>query len=349
MRTAERIGAALLAALLIVPAAACSVPSGGAGGFRLTVYFAKTPALYEESRVKLMGADVGGIERIRTAGDRVRVDLRLDGDVPVPRDVRATIAAASAIGERSVILHPPWKPGMPRAVSGAVIPIERTEPAVEIDEALTAFTRLAESVDPGKISGLVHAGADLLDGNGKDVNHALATTARLSRDLAGEDERLVSLAGNLRDLSASLNRRDDRLTRLINGFGETSRMLADERTRLKNLLTALEAVIRQGDVLVVAYQEKLPETVARTSELLMTLKANSAAIAEAVAGLSRFTDLALNSWDRKNNVVAIRVQLNATLRIWLQPIFDLMGWGRVPCLDKPIGNCPPTIERRGRP
>ncbi|WP_106401731.1 MCE family protein [Actinocorallia populi] len=339
--------AAALSGALMLGLGGCGVV-GEDGGYPVVVYFEKTPALYEASRVKVMGSNVGVVEDLRIEDDKVRVRLRVDSGVPLPSGVRATIAAESAIGERSVILFPAWRPGDGREKPGAVIPIERTEPAVEIDEALTAFTDLAESVDPAKVSRLVGTGADLVEGRGDSINRALSTTSELADDLAAQDERLVSVAEGLRDLSSSLNDRDEKLRRLIDSFATVSGQLADERTRLKNFLVGLETLIRTGDVVIRAYREKLPTTLVKTSTLVMTLKANSASLAKTITGLARFTDLAVSTWDRENDVSAIRIQLNATMRIWLQPIFDAMNWGEVPCLERPIGNCAgETVERGG--
>ncbi|WP_106403648.1 MCE family protein [Actinocorallia populi] len=348
MRPPRILTAALLAAGLTVTAGGCSV-LGGSDGYRISVYFTKAPSLYEKSRVKIMGANAGVVEGVHIDGQRVRIDLRVDGHVPVPADARATITADSAIGERSVILYPAWKPGMGRAGPGAVIPAERTDPPVEIDEALGSFTALADSLDPDRLRGLVRTGAELLDGRGEGMNDALGDTAALAQTLASQDEQIVSVATGLRDLAASLNRRDTQLRSLIDAFSATGRQLADERTRLKNLLVGLEALIRKGQLIVVSYRETLPPTLAQASSLLMTMKANSAELGRAMTGMAGMTDAIADAWDRDKHVFVIRAQLSPTLRIWLQPIFTAMGWGRVPCLDGPVGDCPTEIERKGRP
>lgn len=348
MRPPRTATAALLATGIALAAGGCSV-LGAHDGYRMTVYFAKAPSLYEKSLVKIMGAEAGVIEDVRIEANKVRVDLRIDERVPVPADARATITADSAIGERSVVLYPAWKPGAGRAAPDAVIPVERTDPPVEIDEALASFTTLAESLDPAALNGLVRTGAELLDGRGEGMNDALGDTADLAESLASQDEQIVSAATGLRDLAASLNRRDTELRSLIDAFSATGRQLADERTKLKNLLVGLEALVRKGQVIVVAYRETLPPTLVQASSILMTLKANSASMAQAMTGLADTTDAILDAWDKKKHLLVIRAQLNPTLRIWLQPIFDAMDWGRVPCLDAPTDDCPATIERKGRP
>ncbi|MCD0449522.1 MCE family protein [Actinocorallia sp. API 0066] len=338
---------ALAALTLVLTTGGCSVVGGGT--YTLTADFAKTPSLYEGSRVKVMGADVGTIERIAvdesTGG--VTVTLRVRDGVPVPADARAAILATNTIGERNIVLYPAWKPGAARIADGAVIPRDRTDLPVEIDEALEAFSTLAESVDPGKLRDTFGGAADVVRDKGDDINAGLQTVGDLTSDLAAQDQRLVGLAGDLGDLAASLNARDAKLKALFTAFNDAGGLLAGERESLKAFLSGLEAVVRRGDVLVEAYHEKLPRTVTDASEIIMSMKASSGSLADAITALSKFTDVVVRSYDRKRKLIIVRLQLGAIGRTWLQPLFTAMGWGKVPCLDPPLNNCAgKTVEKK---
>ncbi|KAB2388009.1 MCE family protein [Actinomadura montaniterrae] len=339
----RRLVPALAALVLAATTGGCTV-TGDGGTYKLTVYFAKTPSLYERSRVKVMGADSGTITSIKDEQTRVRVDLAVKRSVPVPDGVHAAIASDNALGERYVLLHPVWKPGMRRAAPGAVIPQSRTELPVEIDEALDAFAKLNRSIDPKQLGSALHRGADGLRGHGGDINVALGATSRLTGDLAAQDRQIVSLARNLRAVAASLNGRDEQLSQLIASFSTTSGTLSAERTKLRDFVAGLAAAIRKSDVLITDYRETLPSTVADLSNIVLTLKGNARGLNQAIQGLGRFADVAVKAWNRKQHVATIRVLVHATLRTWLQPLFTAMGWGTVPCVpDNPaLGNCVPN-------
>lgn len=328
----RRLLATACALALTASAGGCAVIGAGDGTYRITVYFARTTSLYEKSRVKVMGADAGTVTAIRDEGDRVRVDLAIDESVPVRRDAKAVIASANALGERYVRLEPAWTPGQAKAPPGMVIPKERTELPVEIDDALAAFAKLNRSIDPQRLGTAVERGADGLEGHGDEINDALRGTASLAHNLAAHDKRLVKLAEGLRTLAADLNRRDRRLGELIDSFSTTSRELARERTRLNEFVEGLAAAIRKSEVLVTAYQETLPGTVSDLSNIVMTLKANAGSLEQAIDALGQFADVAVQAWDRQNHVVTVRLLVHGTLRAWLQPLFTAMGWGTVPCL-----------------
>ncbi|MDX6741354.1 MlaD family protein [Actinocorallia sp. A-T 12471] len=335
---------ACAALVLTLTAGGCSVV-GGTGTYTLTADFAKTPSLYEGSRVKVMGADVGTIDKIDVdeKNGGVKVTLSVRSDVPVPADARAAILATNTIGERNIVLYPAWKEGVPEIADGAVIPRDRTDLPVEIDEALEAFSALAESVDPDKLRDTFAGGADILRDKGDGLNQGLQTVGDLTSDLAAQDERLVRLATDLNDLAASLNARDEKLKALFTAFNDAGGLLADERDTLRGFIGGLEAVIKRGDVIVEAYHEKLPRTVADASEIVMSMKASTGSLAEAIAGLAKFTDTVVRAYDPKRKMIIVRLQISGIARAWLQPLYTAMGLGPVPCLDQPLGNCPTKV------
>ncbi|MDF5755907.1 MCE family protein [Spongiactinospora sp. TRM90649] len=332
-------GAVVVAAVLAL--GGCALPPGGSGppAYRLTAYFAATPALYEQAKVKVLGLDAGSVERIRAEGDRVRVDMTIRGEVPLPADVRAVVTPRSILGEREVALHPPWRPGRAAVAPGAVIPLERTALPVEIDEALEAFTRLAEALDARRVSGAGDAVAEAVAGRGEALNRALGGAARLARTLAGQDERLVELAGSLHRIASRVNRREREVTEVIDAVAETAATLADERARLRRFVSGLSRLVRSGDVLIESYRERLPRGVTALAELVLTLRANSASAAAAVEGAGRFAGNVIDSWDRDDHLIRVRIPLGPLTRAWLTPLFETLGLGEVPCLPGGPGGC----------
>ncbi|MEV4284994.1 MCE family protein [Nonomuraea bangladeshensis] len=336
-----------LAAVLTVwalLASGCSVL--GAQPYRLTAVFSAAPALYEQARVKVMGLDAGYVESIRVDGDRVRVSLLVDREVPLPADVRAVVAPQNTLGERNVVLHPPWRPGDRRIAAGATIPLERTELPVEIDDALDAFTKLTDALDSDKLGETAGDLARSVRGRGKTINNAIADTAELTGTLAKQDQQLVDLAKGLNKIATTLNERESQVTGAIDSFSEASAVLAEERRRLRGFIAGMADFVRRGDVLIEQYSTRLPQAAGTLAELVLTMRANSESVARAVKGAADFADVLVDSWDRKHHVLKIRVVLNALTRAWLQPLFDALKLGPVPCLPGGLSNCP--FERRRR-
>ncbi|MFI6987032.1 MCE family protein [Nonomuraea wenchangensis] len=325
-------------------ASGCSVL--GAQPYRLTAVFSAAPALYEQARVKVMGLDAGYVESIRVDGDRVRVSLLVDREVPLPADVRAVVAPQNTLGERNVVLYPPWRPGDRRIAAGATIPLERTELPVEIDDALDAFTKLTDALDSDKLGETAGDLARSVRGRGKTINNAIADTAELTGTLAKQDQQLVDLAKGLNRIATTLNERESQVTGAIDAFSEAGAILAEERRRLRGFIAGMADFVRRGDVLIEQYSTRLPQAAGTLAELVLTMRANSESVARAVKGAADFADVLVDSWDRKHHVLKIRVVLNALTRAWLQPLFDALKLGPVPCLPGGLSNCP--FERRRR-
>ncbi|MFD0537317.1 MlaD family protein [Actinomadura luteofluorescens] len=92
----------------------CSLAPSAGGERTMVVYVPKARSFYEESKVKVMGADVGLVDKVENQGDRVKVTFHLRRDVPLPKGVQASIVPLNLIGERNLVLHPAWRPGRPR-------------------------------------------------------------------------------------------------------------------------------------------------------------------------------------------------------------------------------------------
>ncbi|WP_214411128.1 MCE family protein [Sphaerisporangium fuscum] len=340
----RRLVAAAAVALLPLATAGCSAPAGGPAPYRLVAYFPAAPSLYEQAEVTVMGLPAGSVDRVRIEGGHVRVEMTIDGQVPLPADVRAVVAPRTTLGERDVVLYPPWRPGKARAAAGTVIPEERTDLPVEVDDALEAFTKLTDALDPRRTRAFAGNLAGGLRGRGGDLNRALSATAGLTRTLAAQDDELVRLAGGLDRLATSLNRREGQVKRTIDAFAAASSTLAGERARVRAFVRGVAGFVRRGEVLVAAYQERLPRGVAALAEVVLTLKADSESVARAIEASSRWADVMLDSWDKEHHVMKIRIVLDAMVRAWLTPLFDSLGLGAVPCLPAGLSDC---RRRRG--
>ncbi|MFC7587333.1 MCE family protein [Nonomuraea antimicrobica] len=216
---------------------------------------------------------------------------------------------------------------------------------MEIDDALDAFTKLTEALDDEKLG---HVAGDLADGvrgRGRTIGNALADTSRLTGLLAAQDQRLVDLAKGLNALATGLNERERQVTGAIDAFSEAGAILAEERQRLRGFVSSMAGFVRRGDVIIEQYAERLPAAATTLAELVLTVRANSASMARAVKGAADLADVLIESWDREQHVLKIRVVLNAMTRTWLTPLFDALNLGEVPCLPGGLSNCP--FQRRG--
>ncbi|TDB80440.1 MCE family protein [Actinomadura sp. KC216] len=331
-------GVAIAAGLALTASlGGCSVTPSGGGERTMVAYVPKARSFYKESKVKVMGADVGLVEKVENQGDRVKVTFHVRDDVPLPKGVQASIVPLNLIGERNLVLHPAWKPGQPKETSD-VIPIERTHVPVEVDDALSSFTNLANALDPTKMQSALGNAADTVNGNGRQFNATLEQSARLVENVAGQDKELIEVAQNLSRLAGVVRGREQVLGAVIRDFGEASRVLAAERGELQQLISGVLELADNGDKLIQKYKGRLPYDLAVLTRTALTLKGNAKELAQLIHALPGINELLLNGYNPKNKSLQIRFATDAFLRTWLK---GLLNDDDVGCpLPAPNSNCP---------
>ncbi|MEU5877750.1 MCE family protein [Spirillospora sp. NPDC047279] len=341
---AKRPGARLplvvgLCAAMVTSLGGCSAISEASGGGKreMTVYVPKARSFYKDSKVKVMGADVGLVDSVENQGDKVKVTFHIRGDVPLPQGVQASIVPLNLVGERNLVLHPAWKPGQAKETSDQ-IPIERTSVPVEVDDALSSFTNLANALDPTKMQNALGQAAGSFEGNGKEFNATLEQSARLVENIAGQDKQLIEVAQNLNRLAGVVRGREQVLGQMIRNFGEATRVLSAERGEIQDLIAGILELSKNGDKLIQKYKGQLPYDLAVLTKVALVLKGNSQQLALLVKALPGIDRALLNGYNPDNKSLQIRFATDAFLRTWLK---GLMKSDEVNCpLPEPHSNCP---------
>ncbi|GAA3933585.1 MCE family protein [Actinomadura viridis] len=334
-----RKAVAALLGLAVAAAGGCSALPGDEGRRTMTVEFTKARSFYPESKVKIMGADVGLVDRVENVGDRIRVTFHVREDVPLPRGVQASIVPLNLVGERNLVLHPAWKPGRPKETADR-IPIERTHVPVEVDDALSSFTNLANALDPTKMRTALGRTAGTIDGTGREFNATLEQSARLVENVAGQDKELVEVARNLQRLSGVVRGREQVLGQMIRNFGEATRVLGAERGELQELVRGLLDLTKNGDKLLKKYKGQLPHDLAVLTRFALVLKGNAKSLAQLLDALPGIGSALVGGYNPETKSLHLRFATDAFLRTWLK---GLLNEDDVPCpLPPPNSNCPWT-------
>ncbi|HEX2849435.1 MAG TPA: MCE family protein [Acidimicrobiales bacterium] len=270
---------ALLVALVLgcAPLGACG---RGGGTYRMTAYFDRAVSLYAGSDVRVLGLPAGKITSVRADGTKVRVDMAIRTDVPVPADAKAMIVPLSLIGERYVQLFPAWTDGTPKAKPGMVIPLDRTGIPVEPDEALAALKRFLDALDPNATGRLVKNLADDMKGNGKALNDAISGLSQLSQTFAEKDQQLASIVDHFDRFTATMATREQQLGKVLDGFATTAQVLAQERQDIEKLISSLASLSTNALDLVSEHRAKLQKDLDVLTQTLQAVIANLDSVRE---------------------------------------------------------------------
>ena len=329
---------ASLIALAGMLLSSCSVIGGGGGSeYTLTAWFPKAIALLKDSQVRVLGLPAGHVTNVTAVGDKVRVDMKVKQDVPVPADVHATIVPLSLIGERYVQLFPVWTTGQPRARSGDVIPMERTEVPVEPDEALAALKKFLDSLDPAATGRLVQNAANDLQGNGQGINDAVANLSTLVGTLADKDQQLGDIIDNFDQFTTVLQTREVQLGSVMDSFANLTSLLAQERTAIENTVRNLGSVSTDAIDLLSVNRAGLDKDLTQLTQVLQAVKANVGSVQQLLdSGPQLVTGLA-NAYAPQFHRIDLRVALSPTVG----QLLGNLGLGFTVCLPIDVG-CTPS-------
>jgi virulence factor Mce-like protein len=313
-----------LALLALLPG--CSLaPGGGDGGMKLTAYFPKAVALYDQSQVRVLGLPSGSVEKVTTEGDRVRVDMRIDDGVPIPRGVQAAIIPNSLIGERYVQLFPAWTEGDPKAEDGTVIALEDTIIPVEPDEALEALKEFLDTLDPEGVGRLIDNAAGTLEGNGQAVNDALGSFSELVADFAENDDVIIRILENFDEFSATLLTREQQLGEVMDAFATATEVLADERAEIEGLVNGLADVSSDGLDLLAEHAVRLEEDIAVLTRLGRSVGSQLEAVEQLLSAGPILTAGLRESYNPQFHALNLRNSFSPVAQQVLDPLFDELG------------------------
>jgi virulence factor Mce-like protein len=358
MRTRFRMLAlSLVVALSVGGLGACS---RGGGSYTVTAYFTSAISLYKESQVRALGLPAGHVRSVKVIGSKVRVVMSVPNDIPLPKNVEATIIPLSFIGERYVQFFPAWRQGLPKLEHGAVLDVDRTSVPVEPDETLAALKHLLDTIDPQATSKLVHNLAGALDGTGDDLNRALAGLGTITETLGAKSEQVAKIIDNFDRFTATLAGRDQTLGRVLDAFARTTDALAKERASIEALLASLGSLSANGLDLMTEHGARLDKDLtvlgrtlrlvgAHVDQLDQLLAAGPILVAgkdlDGKSGLAAAYDKNIHAIDLRAlvtpNVAQVFAQLGLPTTVVCEPILTQCQLPGTPIFLPPdLGNAP---------
>lgn len=345
--------AALLAAALAVSlvAGGCGLVGGG-DSYQVTAYFPRAVSLYESSQVRVLGLPAGEVTAVAVEGDRVRVELAIDDDVPVPTDVKAALVPQSLIGERYVQLMPAWVEGderlQDRPEGERVIDLDETVVPVEPDEALARLDEFLQELNPDDLGRFIDNAAENLEGNGANLNRALETVSGLVDSFARRDDELAALVDNFDQFTATLVQRESQLGEVIASFARTTSVLAEERRNLEALLQGLARISADGFDLVAEHSARLRSDIDTLGRLGQSVVANLDAVAALLDSGPLLVEGIAGAYNPTLRAMNLRTQFGPLAQQILEPFLQsLLGDDfRLPCV--PVDTaCPDTLGVEG--
>lgn len=218
---------------------------------RVTGEFSRAVGLFPGSDVRILGVQVGQVERVTPKGDKVEVVFQYDRKYKVPADAKAAVVAPSLVSDRYVQLYPAYTGG-PVMKDRAQIGLDRTAVPVELDRISSSLDDLLVALGPngankdGAFAQALDTGAKNLDGQGQKIHDTNRDLSKALETLSGGRNDLFGTVKNLQTFTTMLATNDQQVRRLNGDLASVSTQLDAERddlaAALKNLAVALSEV-----------------------------------------------------------------------------------------------------------
>lgn len=158
-------------------------------GYRFTIAFSRTLALAEQSDVRISGVNVGHVINLKYDKDgRAHVMIEIASKyAPIPSNMDAILRQKTLLGETYVQLKPQAAKA-PSLPDGGQLPNAQVEPAVTLDDILSALTPETRNDFQIWMQSLTEG----LGGSGEEINSSFATLQPFVEDA----NKLVTVANS---------------------------------------------------------------------------------------------------------------------------------------------------------
>ena len=232
--------------------------------------FSNVSGLRAGQFVRAAGVEVGKVTGLRrgAGGDTIVVTFTVDRTVDLFESSTAKVRYADLIGNRFLeVERGPLDGAQRKLPPDTMIPLDRTQPALDLDALIGGFRPLFKGLQPDKVNDIAQSLITVLQGQGGTISDILNQTAALTRTLAERDQAIGAVIDNLNvvldttvahqkdfdgtvtnleALITGLKNRADPIAQGVADISDTAGvladLLADDRPALKGTIGRLEVL-----------------------------------------------------------------------------------------------------------
>jgi phospholipid/cholesterol/gamma-HCH transport system substrate-binding protein len=196
--------------------------------------FSNVSGLKDGNFVRIAGVEVGKVQDI-TVNDDATVTVRFSADdsVTVTEGTKAAVRYENLLGDRYMALEE--GAGSVKILQpGQTIPIERTQPALDLETLIGGFRPLLRALDTDQVNALTGQLVQAFQGQGATISSFLDQTASVTNTLADRDQLIGQVIGNLNTLLGSLGDQSKQFDKAVTSVSELVKGLADRGTDISN-------------------------------------------------------------------------------------------------------------------
>ena len=244
--------------------------------------FSDATGVVKGDDIRIAGVKVGSVSDIEIHDeDKALVTFSVDSDSKVTASTDAAIRYRNLVGQRYIALT--QGVGSPSVLrDGATIPLERTQPALDLTVLFNGFKPLFEALSPADINKLSYEIITVFQGEGGTLESLLAHTASVTSTLASRDKIIGELIDNLNEVMLTLGNRDEELSQLVIRLRQFISGLSQDREAILGSLESISSLAVETSGLVTGIRKPFAKDISELRKVAGTLDRNKAEIDRAL-------------------------------------------------------------------
>jgi phospholipid/cholesterol/gamma-HCH transport system substrate-binding protein len=223
--------------------------------------FSDATGVVKGDDIRIAGVKVGSVEDVKIVDrERALVSFSVAEDSIVTQSSTATIRYRNLVGQRYISLTQ-GVGDLTRMPKDSTIPIDRTQPALDLTVLFNGFKPLFQALSPTDINKLSAEVISVFQGEGGNFNTLLQSTASVTNTLADRDQVIGDLIDNLNDVLATLAGRDKQLNELIVDFKAFMAGLVKDKDAILGSLESISTLADETSDLAVGIRPALVKDV----------------------------------------------------------------------------------------
>jgi len=235
--------------------------------------FTDVVGLKQGSDVRIAGVRVGRVDSLELTGDHATVTFEVTDDQTLPADVTAHVRYADLLGARYIALLPGHSER--ELPEDALIPLARTQPAVDLTALFNGFQPVFDTLQPQEINTLARHLIAVFQGQGATIDSLLSHVVALTTSVADQDKLIGEVLANLNKVTDFALRNEPDFTRLVDSLAALTERMASSREQIGTVLDASSNLARGLSGLVTDLRPELDADLRSLNRVTGTLAANS--------------------------------------------------------------------------
>lgn len=213
---------------------------GGARSYTVRAQLPDVVTVQQNSRVRVGDVNVGNVTAIEVEDWHALVTMRINGDVRLPANTTARVGQTSLLGSMHIELAPPLDQA-PRGelTDGSLIPLSaaRTYPTTE--QTLASVSVLLNGGGLGQLQEINQTFARALAGREEQMRSLLGQLDIFITGLNAQTDDIITATENLNALVGQVAEKDRAVDTALATIPQALKVLSDSRDKLADAITAL--------------------------------------------------------------------------------------------------------------